>query len=596
MLVKMRPKKNKGLTIIEGLISVGVFVMIVMLVNETAVKISSGTKSFRDNTAISGLADQYLEIARNLPYSQIGTANGNPHGNLPDEPNAQNATVNGHDFKVYYVVNYIDDPADGTAIAGTDITPNDYKQIKLYIENVATGVTRSFLSNIAPKGLESLNGGGTLSVKVFDSVGQPVPNATVHIVNTTLSPDIDLTRTTDSQGNWIEVGLPPSANSYSLTATKTGYSTDQTYPVSVGNPNPVKSDATILDGQVTQISFSIDKTSTLLFKTLDQTCNAISGISLGVRGSKLIGTPSVLKFNNSYTTDSNGQTNLTNLEWDNYTPAIASSDKMIYGSSPIQQISVLPNTNQTFTLVLGPKTTNSLLVIVKDASTGNAIEGATVELRDEDNNIISTKVTAGSIWNQLDWSGGNGQTNFTDATKYDSDDTNIDYSSGVKLANYGGAAYASSGTLTSSTFDTGTNASSYTNLTWQPTSQDPATQLKFQIATNDDNATWNFVGPDGTASTYFTVPGTNTSNSNDNKRYIRYKLFLSTTDTSKTPILTSVGINYVSGCFTPGQTIFTGLSSNEEYSVTTSLAGYQTQTVSNLDVDGYQVLEVLLTP
>src|SRR3989338_1273322 len=161
---------QKGFTLIESLVSIAVFVLMVVAINATATAIVRETKNFRENTVISSLANQYLEIARNLPYSQIGTFSGNPYGNLPDQPNAINTSVNGKNYEIYYVVNFVDDPADGTIVLGTDPAPNDYRQIKLYVKNVSTGLTTSFLSTIAPKGLESLNGGGALSIEVFDAV------------------------------------------------------------------------------------------------------------------------------------------------------------------------------------------------------------------------------------------------------------------------------------------------------------------------------------------------------------------------------------------------------------------------------------------
>src|SRR6201999_4084866 len=101
------------------------------------------------------------------------------------------------------------------------------------------------------------------------------------------------------------------------------------------------------------------------------------------------------------------------LEWDTYTPSVTSPAYMIYGSSPIQQIDLLPNTQQSSTLVLGPATTNSFLVIVKDSSTGNPIQGATVQLESTSPSYNSSELTAGSILYQNDWSGGSGQANFT---------------------------------------------------------------------------------------------------------------------------------------------------------------------------------------
>lgn len=581
-----KKSQKKGFTLVESLISLAIFVLLIAVVYATSTALIRESRYFQEYTTISGLADQYLEVARNLPYSQVGTLSGNPHGTLPDLANLATATVGSANYKIYYAVTYIDDPADGTALAGTDPAPNDYKQIKLYITNTGTNVTSNFSTNIVPKGLENINNAGALYIKVFDAVGQPVPNATIHITNTTLSPTIDLTRQTDSSGNWVEVGLPDSANNYHIVAAKAGYSSDQTYPVNTQNPNPIKNDATVSNGQVTQISFSIDRTSTLVFNTQNQTCVAISGVGMEVAGAKLIGTPNILKFDRSYTSDSNGKVTLTTAEWDTYMPTLTGSSLMVFGSSPIQQVTLLPNTNQQFTLILGPKTTNSLLVAVKDSASKNAIENASVELQKDGINVGTPKITGGSIWSQ----------DLSSGLTYSEDDGHINITgtpSGLRLAS-SNSIYEESGSLTSSTFDTGTASTSYTTINWQPTSQDPSTSLKFQIASNNDGVTWNFVGPDGSVDTYYTVPGTTISSTHKENRYARYKVFLSTTDTTKTPVLTNVSINYVSGCSTPGQVIYPGLSSDGHYSLTVSASGYQTKSIENLSIDGNNVLEVSL--
>lgn len=590
-------KKQKGFTLIETIVSIAIFSLIALAINETTLTIMRQSKEFRENTTISGLAAQYLEAARNLPYSQIGTLNGNPRGTLSDLPNAIDITVNGIDYKIYYVVSFVDDPADGTILAGSDLAPNDYKQIKLYIKNTLTEKTSSFFTTMAPKGLESLNGGGALAIEVFDAVGQPVPNASITITNTALNPPINLSRTTNTAGNWVEVGLPESSNSYHITATKSGYSSDQTYPISVGNPDPTKPDATILDSEVTQVSFSIDRKSDLVFNTLNQTCGAISGVGVQVQGEKLIGTPNVLKFDNNYTSNYEGKINLSNIEWDNYAPGLTGGSLMIYGSSPIQQINLLPDTSQQFTLVLGPETQHALLVIVKDEATGNAIEGVNVNVTNEDLEVNLNKITDGSIWSSTDWSGGPTQVNFADPTKYFDDSGTVDTTTiptGVRLANFSGP-YASSGYLTSSTFDTGTDETAYTTLEWQPQSQDPATEVKFQIATNNDNETWDYVGPDGTASTYFTVPGTTVNTLHNGNRYIRYRMYLSTSDDTKTPVITSVNLNYVAGCKTPGQAMFSGLQSHSNYIITASMTGYQTKITEPIILSGYNVYQLFLS-
>lgn len=372
---------KRGFTLVESLVSIAIFVMLAAIVYETTATLMRESRLYRENTTISSLADQYLEVVRNLPYSKVGTINGNPNGPLADLVNVITTVVNNNTYKMYYAVSYVDDPADGTILTGTDSAPNDYKQIKFYIKNVATGVTSSFLSNVAPKGLEGLSSGGALSIKVFNSLGVAVPYATINITNTALNPDINVTRIADANGKWVEVGLPTSSNSYHIVATKSGYSTDQTYPISGGNPNPTKPDATILNGQVTEVSFSIDKPGNLALYTVDQDCIATSTPGIGLRGSKLIGTPNLPKFSNTYASNIYGQADVGDVEWDSYTPSLTSTKFMLYGTTPVQPLNLAPEVSQQFTLIYGPKTTNSLLVVVKDAVTGNVIPNTSVNLQ-----------------------------------------------------------------------------------------------------------------------------------------------------------------------------------------------------------------------
>lgn len=600
----MKKKNIFGFTLIEAIVTVGIFAILVFSILGIFLIITKSVKAAREKAIVSNLAASYLEIVRNMPYSQVGTLNGNPHGNLPDLTSAYTAQIEGVTYKIFYIVTYVDDPADGTILAGTDAAPNDYKQVKMDVQNTTTGQVSDFVTTVAPKGLEGTINAGALVLKVFNATGQPVSGANIHITYPAASPTIILDRQSDSTGQWIEVGLPAAVNNYHIVVTKTGYSTDQTYPISVQNPNPTKPDATIVNGQITQVSFFIDLLSNLNIKTLNQFCQNINGIGVNVTGAKLIGTnPDVVKFNQNYTS-ANGLISLSNIEWDTYTPTLLTGQSYIVrGTSPIQKIDILPNTTQTYTFILGSNSTaNSLLTIVKDASTGTALENATVHLRKGGSQPQDYYgVTGGSVWTQNSWTGGSGQANWSATNKYFADDGNIDVNStptGVRLKKIQSSPsrYAMSGSLESSTFDTGTNLTNYTILNWQPTSQDAAATLKFQVAANNDNATWNYIGPDGTAATYFTTPGVDMGSALDNKRYVRYKAYLSTTDNKKYAVLTSVSLNFVTGCFTPGQTVFPDLTAGNNYDLDVSLSGYQTQVINSININGNQTLEILLSP
>ena len=152
------------------------------------------------------------------------------------------------------------------------------------------------------------------------------------------------------------------------------------------------------------------------------------------------------------------------------------------------------------------------------------------------------------------------------------------------------------GELISSTIDL-VEPTIFQQLSWVPSGQPSgvgATPVKFQIATNSDNTTWDFVGPDGTASSYYTSPVSDISSTHDDDRYLRYKLFLSTDDTSKTPSINDIAITYTSGCLPPGQTDFAGLSSGS-YTVTVSKSGYTT-TVKTITISSNAYETVQLNP
>jgi hypothetical protein len=260
------------------------------------------------------LALNYLEIVKNMPYSQVGTQNGNPAGDLADQYAPIPAKIEAFNYQIYYEVTYIDDPSDGTALLSTDSAPNDYKQVKMKVQNMTTGKITTFATNIVPKGLE-ISTGGALLVNVINSQGVPVSGANVHIDFPTSSPyTIQLDRTTDAEGRVLELDLPVGVNSYRIVVTKAGYSSDQTYPVTALNPNPAKPDATIALGQVTAITFSIDLLSNLNIWTLDNTCQGIGGVGVNVRGDKLIGeNPNVYKFNNNYYSSASGLIDLASI-------------------------------------------------------------------------------------------------------------------------------------------------------------------------------------------------------------------------------------------------------------------------------------------
>ncbi|MBI5361261.1 MAG: DUF2341 domain-containing protein [Planctomycetes bacterium] len=107
--------------------------------------------------------------------------------------------------------------------------------------------------------------------------------------------------------------------------------------------------------------------------------------------------------------------------------------------------------------------------------------------------------------------------------------------------------YVPQAELISSTFTVAENTALDT-ISFLPLSYDEAfgsAPVRFQIASNDDNATWDFIGPDGTDATYYANPsGEMINETNSGKIYFRYKMFISTADTRQTPVFDLVKITY----------------------------------------------------
>ena len=591
---------QKGVTLVESLVGVAVFMIIAASVYQAYSVTMSAIRNSRVKIAATALANEEFEIARNLSYADVGIVGGFPSGKIP---RTQTLVRDGAEFTVETVVRNIDDPFDGT-IGGSpnDLSPADYKLIEI---EISCALCRNFLplqftTFVAPRALETASTNGALFVQVFDAVGQPVPGADVHIENNQASPAFVIDDTTNNDGMLQIVDAPPGTEVYEINVSKPGYSTDATYPTGAPeNPNPVKPHATVATQLLTQLSFAIDRTSTLDVSSVSETCNIAPSTDFSLEGSKLIGTsPDVFKYSTPHITDSTGRKTITNLEWDTYDLSLTDGVYDLAGTVPLLPFTLNPNANQDFKLIVVPKNPRSILITVKDASTQLPLSDASVRLEGP-GGYDETVITGRGFIRQTDWSGGSGQEEYIDTARYFSSDGNIEINnpSGELRLRKTFDEYAMSGYLISSTFDTG-SASNFHQILWQPQSQPPETgadNVRFQIATNNDTTTWNFLGPDGGVDTYYTLANQNINLLHNGDRYLRYKVFLQTASTTWTPTISDISFTFTSSCVPPGQLLFTGLGIGD-YTVTVSKSGYQvftdTVNVSSL----WQQAEVTLSP
>ncbi len=105
------------------------------------------------------------------------------------------------------------------------------------------------------------------------------------------------------------------------------------------------------------------------------------------------------------------------------------------------------------------------------------------------------------------------------------------------------SGYRPSGTFESSTFDAGVNGAGYNRLLYNKTVPGNST-LRLQVAANNTNTGWSYLGPDGTNATYYTADGAIPLQAATG-RYFRYKAYFTPTSNGQdTPVVTDVNINY----------------------------------------------------
>ncbi len=386
----MLPKNNnptRGQSLLEVLISLAIFIILahaLLTLVTTTYSISSFNRS---RIAARHLAQEKIEIVRNMPYSDIGTAGGIPSGTLlPNE----SVNINGLRYDIRTTVVFIDDPFDETA--PSDLLPTDYKRVSVEISweglESSKKTPLKMITDIAPSGIETTVTGGTLSVYVFDANAKPVPQADVNIISSGTIPLVNMTIKTADNGRVILPGAPTCKKAcYRIAVSKAGYSSERTYSVDEVD-NPAKPYLSVLQGQISESSFSIDKLGTInVYSYKDRVNNfeTLPNTAFTIRGERIIGTDSddnpVYKYQNSFTTDSGGLKTITDMEWDNYsiTTEVAVGD--ISGLNPPPSIPLGPGENLDIKFALSSHTANSVLVSFINSS-GSEIASVSARLYD----------------------------------------------------------------------------------------------------------------------------------------------------------------------------------------------------------------------
>jgi len=276
-------KNQKSFTLIDVL--VGTFLILIVFLGifgayQLSLKVTGESKNKITATA---LANQKIEMVRNLSYKDVGVEGGEVGGVIPGQISI---IANNIEYIIITTVSYVDDCADGTFLEKEECPEkkntdteffNDYKKVKVRVSwSGKFGGEVILTTDIAPKGLELEKGYGALDISVFNASGQgvdiggidhypPCSPSSVHISNENTGLDKCYYIINGSRRFILKKSEP--AEDYKIIVQKEGFSQDRTYGTDE-IANPSKPHVTILEGKLTEVSFSIDTLSTKKVDTL----------------------------------------------------------------------------------------------------------------------------------------------------------------------------------------------------------------------------------------------------------------------------------------------------------------------------------------
>jgi hypothetical protein len=255
---------KKAFTFVEVLIGIALIVIIFFGIFSAFYSVFKILGLQQRKTTALQIAQGEIEKIRNMRYSDVGTIWAQPPYASGTLENSTSTILNGVVYNIERKVMYVYDPSDGE-----EPCPIDYKKVEIKVSFsgflkgevvLTTEVTpRDKVEEAAECTKQPV---GVLSVKVFNAKGDFVQNPKIEIYNPTTSDLIVSVTPTSGKYDFI---LSP--GSYRVLVSKEGCSTERTYSIEEiaipAKPNPI-----VLEGQITEISFLIDRLSSMLVKTL----------------------------------------------------------------------------------------------------------------------------------------------------------------------------------------------------------------------------------------------------------------------------------------------------------------------------------------
>lgn len=304
-MVEGDSRVQSGFTLVELVISMTVLAVVALsMLGLFTTLVRSAILMKRQSVALT-LATNQMEYLKSLPYNNLAVQGGSIIATSP-LPATTTQKLDNVTYTIKTSVNYLDDAFDGCGSYPTaqlkqiycrnyalsnnnamDLNPADYKSVNVKVTDTSGAILSEVDTQIAARVAETNNTTGGMFITVLDDTGNPLQGATVHLVNPTTSPAVDITDTTDQNGNAVFYSLPPDPASYdyAITASMTGYSTLTTIPPS-GSLQPNYSNQKVITQQSSLLSMNLrpQGTNSLAIEATDTAGNPLNNLKLYLKG------------------------------------------------------------------------------------------------------------------------------------------------------------------------------------------------------------------------------------------------------------------------------------------------------------------------
>jgi hypothetical protein len=378
---------------------------------------------------------------------------------------------------------------------------------------------------------------GTLSGTVTDGAANPLSGVLMRLGSRST--------TTDGSGHYsfsVPAGTYPS-----LTASKDGYDTSSVSSVTVPDGGSATRNFTL--GAAATSGCFTDNTQSSFQRGIPNNCDLVTS-----PGSVVLARPTVIDQQNQTLGNFGAQINTTTWGGQTFTPAVSGpltkTDINLFcsgcsGTTPNLTLSIRATSGG---LPIGGDLASATIPGFSSGAanwyTGTFASPVTVTAGTQYALVIRSNAVPSAGTYALTRSNSDVYTGGARVSSTNSGGTWTAQTTDAGFRVYINAGYAPSGTFISSLKDANPapgRVPTWTTLSFTAT-KPAGTDAKFQVAaSNSSFGPFTYVGPDGTAATFFTTSGPSLSQFNG-FRYLRYKAYLSTSDSTATPSISSVSV------------------------------------------------------